>query len=139
MAKKRNKKGRKGEEKSKTEMRRLIVEMEKQKKQTTMLIASVIIIVVLAGIVAAFTLDLNDDSSSNPQNSKKIDQTVDDNITIPISEVDDGKIHYYTNEGKKFYVHKNPNGSYKTRISLCEPCDGKTFTLKDLRLSFQKD
>ena len=131
MAKKRNKKGRKGEENSNKERQKLIVEMEKQKKHTAILLTSVIIVVVLAVIIAIYALGSTDDSSQNTVNENTNNQETEDEIKIPISSVDDGELHYFTENDIKFYVHKNPNGSFKTRISLCEPCDGKTFTLKE--------
>ncbi|UCF12563.1 MAG: DUF2318 domain-containing protein [Thermoplasmatales archaeon] len=68
---------------------------------------------------------------SNPQpyiETKDFIET-ENEIKIPLSKVDDGEIHYYTSEGTTFYVHQSPQGNIHTRISLCEPCVGKTFTL----------
>ena len=131
---------------SNVESRKHKVEMSSEKK-TTIVNVVILILVVFAIILAASVSGLLGDESSNETQNRKIndntpiDQTPnnenpnndnpEDEIKIPISDVDDGEIHYYTEEGTKFYVQKNPKGNIRTRKSICEPCDGTTFTLKD--------
>ena len=50
---------------------------------------------------------------------------VDGKIKILKSEVTNGKIYYYLYNDVTYYVHKNPNGNYKTRISECAPCGNR--------------
>ena len=123
MAKKRI--GKKEDEISRAELRKLRADMAKQRKQTRfMLMGSVIVIVVIGAVVSVNLL-------STPQKNIETNGFIEtaNEIKVALSAVDDGEIHYYTADGTTFYVHKNPQGNIRTRISLCEPCVGKTFTL----------
>lgn len=64
----------------------------------------------------------------------EIVEAENEEIKIPISEVNDSDIHYYKLKGSgsgKFFVFRNPSGNFTTRISLCEPCGGRSFHFKD--------
>jgi uncharacterized membrane protein len=54
-------------------------------------------------------------------------------IRINSTEVDDGKLHYFKlkNSEYGFFILKNPSGQFVTRMSICEPCNGIKFSLKD--------
>jgi len=117
--------GKKEDEISRAELRKLRAEMARQKRQTKfLLIGSVIIIVAIGAVISVNLL-------GSPQKYIETNGYIetDGEIKVALSAVDDGEIHYYTADGTTFYVHKNPQGNIRTRISLCEPCVGKTFTL----------
>ncbi len=73
----------------------------------------------------------------NRENNKEpnwtIIEPVKGEIRINYSEVNDGELHYYKtqNSDNGFFIIKNSNGQIITRISICEPCDGKLFNLKN--------
>jgi hypothetical protein len=115
----------KGGEITRAEIRKIRAEMARQKRQTTFLLVGSIVIIIAIGAVVAVNL------LRNPQRDIKIGGYIEtnDEIKIPVSDIDDGEIHYYRVDDVEFYVHKNPLGNIRTRISLCEPCAGKTFTL----------
>ena len=54
-------------------------------------------------------------------------------IKINFSEINDGEIHYFKTRSSDygFFVYKAPDNSIKTRISICEPCDGDSFHIED--------
>jgi uncharacterized membrane protein len=60
-------------------------------------------------------------------------EPVNNEIRINISEINDGKLHFFKTEGAKygFFVIKTPDDQIKTRISICEPCEGISFHIKD--------
>ena len=53
-------------------------------------------------------------------------QATDGEVRISISDVSDGKAHYYTykNEGKtiKFFVVKSPDGAIRAAFDACDVC-----------------
>ncbi len=100
---------------ARTELRIIKEEITRQKKQTKLLLIGTVIVVIAIGIVVSGNL------------LSRVE--TEDEIKISLSEVDDGEIHYYTVDGITFYIHKNPQGNIHTRLSFCEPCVGKTFTL----------
>ena len=116
----------KEDETSRAELCKLRAEMARQKRQTKFLLIGSSIIIIAIGVMITVNL-----LGSSPQ--KNIETTdfieTDNEIKVALSAVDGGEIHYYTADGTTFYVHKNPQGNIRTRISLCEPCVGKTFTL----------
>lgn len=136
MSKRRNIGSKKKNKKNDTlmsEKRKKYAESEIKRNKKNMQIVGILIVLIVGviGAVIALEPDFSSKDSTKESQFQETNNDSDSEIKIPISEVDDGEIHYYENEETKFYVHKNPNGSFKTRISLCEPCDGKTFTLKE--------
>lgn len=105
----------KKDESTRSGLQELKAEVAKQKSQTKMLLIGATIIIIAIGIVVSANLLIRIENG--------------DEIKIPLSEVDDGEIYYYTVEDVTFYVHKNSQGNIHTRISFCEPCVGKKFTV----------
>lgn len=111
---------------SKIEQR--LLELEEARKKKNKILAAVVVVVIV--IIVAYTLikpsgELNPEATQIESNANK--------ILVSMSDIDDGQIHYYKASGieTEFYVHKNPQGRIKTRISVCEPCAGTRFTLLD--------
>ncbi len=115
----------KNDEISITELHKIKAKLAKQKRQTRIILIGIAFVIIIIGLVVYFNL------ISNPQKGFYVNglSETDDEIKIPLSALQDNEIHYYIEEGKKFYVHKNSQGNIHTRISFCKPCLGTTFTL----------
>jgi uncharacterized membrane protein len=87
-------------------------------------IVFIVVIIIILGIFLAGMEDTTEPDWT-------IVKSVNGEIRINSSDIDDGKLHYYKTESSDlgFFILKNSNGQVMTRISICEPCEGESFKL----------
>jgi hypothetical protein len=110
---------------------RNISENKKQKAKTKSMKDNIILtsLVVISIIAILYLWNPFNDSSTNGKAGIELGDP-NDYVAILKSSINDGELHYYEYSDVKYYVHKNPWGQVRTRISSCEACSSTTFRLE---------
>lgn len=103
---------------------------EQKQKNTRNQRLKIVIVAVIVIIIAVVFMKLG--NKSNEPDWVNV-EAEDGKISIENADVDDGEIHYFKLNGADlgFFILKNPDDEIVTRISLCKPCDGRSFHLDD--------
>jgi uncharacterized membrane protein len=104
--------------------RRKDMELEKRRKNTT--IAIMVIIIMAVVIVAGYFLISMPGPEPEEQEFKEIKPTGKNQVSIPISEVDDGQAHFYKYDSNgvkiKYFVLKSSDGVIRAAFDTCDVC-----------------
>lgn len=102
---------------------------EKKERNTKVLIGvGLIALIVLIGYGLATQSKTTQQQTSGKigiENSIVLTPESNGTLKIAKSEVSNGKINYFLYNDIIFFVHYNPNGNYKTRVSECALCGNR--------------
>ena len=84
--------------------------------------AGVLLVIIIVGIIL---MNLGDDDRNVNYQQSKVDAN-NENVIITVSDVDDGKFHYYSYDSKgteiKYFAVQSDDGSIHTAFDACDVC-----------------